>query len=269
MEYSIGEFSRMTSLSIKSLRLYHDKGLLLPARVDEFTGYRYYDEANYDTARSINILKRFDFSLAEIKEILLECEREEDTVTYLEHKLREVQEKISHFQKVSRDIELTLQFERNHTMQESPSFEVEEKVLDTLLIAGHRMKGRYDEYGDGIKIVAKAVGRHINGKAMCLYYDGEYKETDADFEPCFPVRKGTSTDEVSVRELPGGKAVCLIHQGPYDTLSESYHRLFKYIKEQGYEVLLPSREVYIKGPGMIFRGNPRNYLTEIQMLVKQ
>jgi len=153
-------------------------------------------------------------------------------------------------------------------MSDETSFDVEEKTIDTLLIAGRRMKGRYQDYGDGIKIVAKQVGRHINGKAMCLFYDAEYKEEDADFEPCFPVRKGSGTDEVSVRELPGGRCVSLIHKGPYDTLSESYRTLFSYIKEKGYKTLLPSREVYLKGPGIIFKGNPNNYLTEIQVFLK-
>jgi DNA-binding transcriptional MerR regulator len=269
MEYSIGEFSRITMLSIKSLRLYHEKELLIPARVDEFTSYRYYDEENVDRARAINILKRFDFSLAEIKEILDECEKEEDTLDFLEKKLKEIELKIAHFQKVSQDIELTIQFEREQKMATTEHFEVEEKVLDTILIAGFRMKGRYDEYGKGARIIAKVAGRHINGKAMSLYYDGEYKENDADFEPCFPVRKGTSTDEVSVRELPGGKCVCIIHKGPYESLGDSYHHVYKYIKDNGYEVVLPTREVYLKGPGMIFKGNPTNYLTEIQILIKE
>ncbi len=48
MHYNIGEFFRMTSLSIKSLRLYHDKGILIPVQVDKFTGYRYYDDSNND-----------------------------------------------------------------------------------------------------------------------------------------------------------------------------------------------------------------------------
>jgi effector-binding domain-containing protein len=40
------------------------------------------------------------------------------------------------------------------------------------------------------------------------------------------------------------------------------------VKERGYEVTLPTREVYLKGPGMIFRGNPKKYLTEIQLPIK-
>ena len=72
-----------------------------------------------------------------------------------------------------------------------------------------------------------------------------------------------------MRELPGGKCVALLHRGPWDELGRSYTKILDYVKEKGYETLLPSREVYLKGPGMIFRGNPRKYLTEIQILVKE
>ena len=45
--------------------------------------------------------------------------------------------------------------------------------------------------------------------------------------------------------------------------------MLKYVKERGYEVALPTREVYLKGPGMIFRGNPKKYLTEIQLPINE
>jgi effector-binding domain-containing protein len=137
-----------------------------------------------------------------------------------------------------------------------------------MLIAGYRMRGKYSDIGKAFGILAKAVGRHINGKAMNLYWEDEYKEDDADFEPCFPVRKGKDVEGISIRELKGGKAVSLIHKGPYEQLGESYKKILAYIKEKGYETQLPLREVYLKGPGMIFKGNPRNYLTEIIMLIK-
>ena len=41
------------------------------------------------------------------------------------------------------------------------------------------------------------------------------------------------------------------------------------MKDKGYRILMPTREVYVKGPGMIFKGNPKNYLTEIQILVAE
>ena len=60
----------------------------------------------------------------------------------------------------------------------------------------------------------------------------------------------------------------LLHSGPYEELGRSYEKAFAYIHDHGYEIELPTREVYIKGPGMIFKGNPAKYLTEIQVLIK-
>ncbi len=145
---------------------------------------------------------------------------------------------------------------------------VEEKTLESVLVAGLRMKGKYSDCGLGFAQLGKAVGRHISGKPFCLYYDGEYREDDADLETCFPIRKKVRSAGVSVRELAGGPCVSLIHFGPYDQLGRSYEKLLAHVKDHDYDVVLPTREVYIKGPGMIFKGNPKKYITEIQMIIK-
>ena len=149
------------------------------------------------------------------------------------------------------------------------TFEVEEKSVDSMLVAGMRMKGKYSDCGRGFAQIGRQFGRHICGKAFLLHYDTEYKEEDADFEACMPVRKSTADGGISVRELPGGRCVALLHRGPYDELGQSYAKILAYAKDRGYEIETPTREVYIKGPGMIFKGNPKNYLTEIQLLIKE
>ena len=130
------------------------------------------------------------------------------------------------------------------------------------------MKGKYSDCGQAFAQIGKRFGRHICGKAFLLHYDAEYHEDDADFEACLPIRKGESTDGISVRELAGGPCVALLHEGPYDDLGRSYAKILKHVKAKGYEIEMPTREVYIKGPGMIFKGNPRKYLTEIQIVVR-
>ncbi|GBD90438.1 HTH-type transcriptional regulator HmrR [bacterium BMS3Abin04] len=269
MKFSIGEFSKITTLSVKSLRLYHEKGILIPAEVDKFTKYRYYNEINYEKARSIKILREHDFSLAEIKDILDECSEESDMLEQIKVKLSEVKNKIDRYKEISQSLENIIKQEKENVMKTKQEFEVEEKEIPTILIAGHRMKGKYQDVGEGFKLLGKSFGRHINGKAMNLYYDDEYREDDADFEPCFPISKGKDTEGVSVRELKGGRCVSLIHKGQYENLSESYKKIFAYINEKSLNTLLPSREVYIKGPGMIFKGNPNNYLTEIQIMIEK
>lgn len=80
-----------------------------------------------------------------------------------------------------------------------------------------------------------------------------------------PARVEAETTDV--RELPGGRCVSLVHHGPYSELSRSYGRVMEYAMGRGLVLSTPSREVYLKGPGMIFKGNPMNYLTELQFLI--
>lgn len=265
MKLSIGEFSTITSLTIKSLRLYHEKEILIPSQIDEFTQYRYYDESNYETALSLKILKEYDFSLSEIKEILDEYGDEDNILERLKHKFSQIQQKIKRYQNISNSIESTINIEKENKMKTDENFEIEKKEVDTILITGYRMKGKYSDIGEGFSKLGKKFGRHINGKPLGLYYDNQYKEEDADFEACFPIRKGKEEEGISVRELKGGKCVSLIHKGPYNKLSDTYSRLFTYVNEKELKKILPTREVYIKGPGMIFKGNPKNYITEIQI----
>jgi DNA-binding transcriptional MerR regulator len=69
-EVSIGEFARRSRLSVKALRLYDELGVLVPARVGEASGYRYYDVAQLEAARLVAMLRQLDLPLAAIRELL-------------------------------------------------------------------------------------------------------------------------------------------------------------------------------------------------------
>ena len=66
--YKIGEFSKLTGLSIRTLRYYNDIGILVPEEVDIFTNYRYYGNKNLEDAKLIDELKQAGFSLEEIRD---------------------------------------------------------------------------------------------------------------------------------------------------------------------------------------------------------
>lgn len=63
----IGEFAKLFNVTIKTLRLYDEKGILKPSYIDNYTGYRYYDEENIKTMTKVLILKELGLSLKEIK----------------------------------------------------------------------------------------------------------------------------------------------------------------------------------------------------------
>jgi DNA-binding transcriptional MerR regulator/effector-binding domain-containing protein len=263
----IGEFSRATSLTVKTIRLYHEEGLLPPAKLGA-SGYRYYDGASVERARAIVALRRLGFSLAGIREALAAGDDEADVLEILERRLRAIDEEMAQSREARRSLMAIIRKEREAKMAEDASFDAVEKVLDPVWIAGIRTKGKYAECGKLFGKLARTLRSRIRGKPMNLYHDGEYREDDADFESCFPVAAGTRVEGASVRELPGGRFVCLLHRGPYEEIGRSYRKLFESIEAKGLEPAVPSREVYVKGPGMIFRGNPKKYLTEIQVPVE-
>jgi DNA-binding transcriptional MerR regulator len=66
---AIGDFSRMTHLSVKALRHYHDVGLLEPAEVDPASGYRFYEPSQVPIAQVIRRLRDLGMPLDDIKEV--------------------------------------------------------------------------------------------------------------------------------------------------------------------------------------------------------
>ncbi|MDP3179048.1 MAG: MerR family transcriptional regulator [Spirochaetaceae bacterium] len=265
MEYLIGEFSLVARLSVKTLRFYHEEGILLPTRIDPITGYRYYDEAGADRAMAIRELRALGFSLEAIKEIFSLCEEDEDIVPFLERRGKEIARKIEEFRSMEGMIEEFLERQKEmKTMNVDKNIVIKE--LPDLTVAGIRFKGKYDQVGRYFGPLMKRAGKYAMGGPMTVYHDHEYRDEDADIEVCVPVRKAVNEGDVSSHLLAGGRAVTLIHQGPYDTISDSYRKIGEYMKECGLKPGVPSRELYLKGPGMIFAGNPRKYLTEIQVI---
>ena len=67
---SIGDFSRMTFLSVKTLRHYHEVGLLAPAEIDAHSGYRYYTPDQVGSAQLIRRLRDLDLPVPQVREVL-------------------------------------------------------------------------------------------------------------------------------------------------------------------------------------------------------
>ena len=265
--FSIGEFSRITGLTVKTLRFYHEQGLLVPSFIDPQTGYRHYGAAQLETARAIAYLRSLEFPLADIKSILSD-QADPDILKLLEKQKTALSQRIRTFQKAVRSLDQFISEERQAQTMAQGDFQVQEKPLEAMLIAGIRLKGRYSDCGKAFAKLGRSLGRHISGKPFLLHYDGEYREDDADFEACMPIRKQVNVEGVSVRTLPAGRCLSLLHRGPYDQLGHSYAKILSHAKSMGLQVIIPTREVYVKGPGMIFKGNPKNYLTEIQLPVE-
>jgi len=83
-EISIGEFARRSRLSLKALRLYDERGVLVPARVDQASGYRYYDTAQLEDARMVVMMRQLQLPLKAVKK-LLACDPADAATRIAEH----------------------------------------------------------------------------------------------------------------------------------------------------------------------------------------
>lgn len=268
--FSIGEFSKMTGLTVKTLRFYHEQGILAPSYVETGSGYRYYAETKVETARVIAALRELEFSIADIKEILSSHHDDAEIIPFLESRRAEIRQRMRNDRRLAGMLEQIIIHETKASEKMSQTtFSIEEKEIEPLLVASIRMKGKYSDCGSGFAKIGRKHGRYICGKAMLLHHDNEYHENDADFEAAMPVKKGESSDEIQVYELPAGKCLSLMHLGPYDELGRTYEKILKHAKSKQIEYVMPTREIYHKGPGMIFKGNPQKYLTEVQLMIRE
>lgn len=102
-----------------------------------------------------------------------------------------------------------------------------------------------------------------NGPPMAIYFDEEYKEHDVDVEAAYPIAETieASDTDLIVKTLGGGTFARVVHRGPYDDFRPAYQALMDWIPANGYRIVGPNREVYIRGPESDV--DPEDYLTRI------
>jgi DNA-binding transcriptional MerR regulator len=260
--YKISDFSKITRLTVKALRYYDEENILTPSHRDETNSYRYYDENDFRKAQLIAMPRDLDFSISEIKDILANCDSLDDLSYYLEEKKGMIESKISKEEELIKKINLHIKPQCKE--EKGMNYKVEVKEIAPIIVASIRYKGKYSDVGKYIGKIYKAVKNKGAGAPFNCYYDAEYKE-DADIELCVPTTELISSSSISSKKLPAIKTICTTHTGSYDKLNLAYKALLDYANEHNMKCLTPSREIYIKGPGMIFKGNSEKYITDIMI----
>jgi len=258
--YKISEFSKITNITVKALRYYDEENILTPSYRDEENSYRYYDERDFEKAQLIILLRNLDFSISEIKEVLGHCENIADLSYYLEEKKTMIERKIDEEKELIRKIHLCIK--PTYVEGNCMNYKIEVKDFQPVTVESIRYKGKYSDVGKYIGKIYKAAKGNTSGKPFNCYHDTEFKE-NADIEICVPTIKLISSYNITAKKLPAIKAICTTHLGSYESLNFAYKALIDYATNHNIKCLTPSREVYVKGPGMIFKGNPNKFITEI------
>ena len=267
--FKIGEFSKLSQVTVKTLRYYDQIGLLQPAEVDRFTGYRQYSASQLPRLNRILALKDLGLSLDQIGQLLEEKLPPDQIRGILRLKQVEIQTQVAEEQARLARVEQRLrQIEQEETM--SAQEVVIKKVPAQAVASVRAVIPTYGDIGQLFGEVFAHLGQHgatPAGPAIGLYYDDEYRERDVDAEAAMPVSSSLPDgDRVKRRKLPAVDTMaCIIHEGSFDTLGETFTQVMTWIEANGYRIAGPNREVYIEWaqPGE----DPSGNITEIQFPV--
>ena len=259
----IGDFSKLSRVSIRMLRHYDDIGLLKPAETDSFTGYRYYRPEQLFTIGRITALKDMGFSLAEIIRILEVYDDREKLDTFLSARETE----LSRLSKETEYKLMLLETARKRLRKEqNMNFDVTVKTIPERYAATvHMVVPRYEDEGMAWGMMAECKVPLIPADpclAAAEFLDKEYKEENVEIMVWMTV-KGTyeDTEHVKFRVLPAVKVASCVIRGSYDQMGDATATVVSWINENGYEVTGPMFNIYHVSPNET--QNPDEYVTEV------
>jgi effector-binding domain-containing protein len=267
----IGDFSKLSMVSIKTLRYYDEIGLLKPAKVDQFTEYRYYSTNQLPRLNRINMFKDIGFTLEEISGLLDQNLSSENIKELLEQKRIEIKSQVDQLQQQLNKIDRYLiQIKKEGTM---PEYQVQiKKISPQKVVSLREVISDYSKEGmlwDKLCTPLNKNMSKVTGAPITIYNEYEYKEKNVDAEVSLPIKGEFAVAKpITIRELPGEDQVAsVIHKGKYEEISKAYNALMDWIENNGYEIANFSRQVYLRGPGE--EKNPDNYITEVQLPIKK
>ncbi|GAS93797.1 MerR family transcriptional regulator [Mycolicibacterium canariasense] len=248
-QVSIGDFAVMTSLSRKALRHYHDIGILEPAHIDPYTGYRFYDTSQVDHAHIIRRFRTLGMSIPDIKALLSTDDagaRTDIITTHLEQmeaQLQQTRDTVG----ALRELLSPVKTPTDVTVRHEPALAVwsVSATIDT--------SGIDDWFGESLTTLHQAVAMAV-GEPTAVVPGGLYDRA------LFLEQRGSATmfveappsadppEGVHAEVLPKAEFAVLTHPGGHDEgIDRSYAALGIYVNEHLISSQGPIREHYLGG----------------------
>jgi len=268
----IGNFARLSQVSVVTLRYYDEMDLLKPVKVDAFTGYRFYSADQLPRLNRILALKDLGFSLEQIRLMLAEDLTLEQLRGMLTIQRSEVEKRLAdEGERLSRIESRLRQIEMENKM---PNYDVVIKTVPAMLVASRRVTIPTNDqvpqylgpaYTEAYDYVRKQ-GAKDSGPCFALWHSPADVYENEDAEAVVQIdRPLKGNDKVKVYELPSTQVASVVHQGNFEDFTQGHAALLEWIDANGYRIVGPYREIYIKHD----KGQLSDSTTEIQFPVEK
>ena len=244
---TIGDFSRATHLSVKTLRHYHHLGLLVPAEIDSGSGYRRYETEQIPTAQVIRRFRDLDMPLEQIGEVLSapDLRTRNDLIAMhlvrLEHGLAETQAAVASLRELLQGPPAALLIE--HRREESIRSAAISEIVD-IDDLGPWFQGAIGELYATLAAQGVVPTGPPGGVVSNDFFADERGEVTIFVPSVAPVRP---VGRVTPRSLPAIELATTVHAGSHADIDRTYGSLATYVSEHALAVDGPIRERYIVG----------------------
>jgi DNA-binding transcriptional MerR regulator len=280
--FRIGDFARLTRVSVKMLRNYDELGLLKPAMVDPESGYRYYSADQLPRLNRIIALKDLGFALDQIGELLADDLSQEELRGILKLRRSEITARI-------RVEQGRLALVDAHLRQLNKAAPPDVHAVIVRAIPAQLVAGMHAQVEDAQTIqrlfehveayVASHRARSVSSP-LCLFADRELGEDQTSVTVAVPLAAQIPPGAgVEVWELPAVPAMaCCVYTGSYDRSTTALQALLGWVEAHSCTINGPLREVYLQFgadnaaelglPPAFLVDRPEDYVTEVQLSVE-
>lgn len=259
---SIGEFSRLTHLSVKTLRHYHDVGLLVPAAIDGDSRYRRYDAAQVGAAQLIRRLRALDMPIEHVREVVgaLDPQQRDAVIAahlaVMEAELERTKDVVSSLRSLLEQPQLEVGAERR-TLADVSALSISADIAHAH--AERWCGAAFDE----LARVAKDAGLEPSGPGGGVFSPELFTEAAGPVAVYLPAGSTPISPSGRVRSttIAGGEVLVALHTGPFADLDRTYAALGSAANDLGIAAHGAIREIYLVGPDQT--SDPLRYRTEV------
>jgi DNA-binding transcriptional MerR regulator len=268
----IGDFSKLSRISIRMLRHYDEIGILHPECVDDFTGYRYYSESQLPQAGRIQALKSLGFRLSTIKESFDKYGDAREVEGILLAKRKELEVEAMEIRQKIQYIDSTLKWLRKDG--NFMDYNVTLKAVPERYVASVRQViPAYDQEGMLWELMCRELGPQkvqnaVPDYGMAIFHDEGHREHDPDVEiQVSVVGKYEDTEHVKFKTVPPIQTASVTYKGSYEQITRVNEAVANWIVENGYDFNGKSFCIYHVAPNQA--ASSKDLVTEVCFPIKK
>ena len=245
---TIGEFSRASYLTIKTLRHYHVVGLLEPARVDRSSGYRYYRADQIATAQTIRRLRELEMPVEQVKSVLHAADTRERNALIAAH-LERMEQQLERTTAAVASLRALLQEPVGAIAVEFRAVPSTPALAISAVVSLDALVSWWTAAFDELTGTLATNGLRPAGNSGALYAQELFEHAHGEVVVFVPVaERVAAVGRARPLTVPAAELAVTIHHGAHDDFDRSYGALGRYLAEHDLKVAEPVREYYLVGP---------------------